>query len=243
MNTSAAAFALMLLASTGSSANLLSNGDFEGVAPNNTGEFWIGSRLGAWQSYGYTRSPTGAGDFFAQRYGNESDWRLVQFIDASGIAIGTTLTVEFDYIYNYDTRANATTPRNAFLIGIASNRNYLMYQGAGVDGTFGNLDTQVFAPDVLLGSFGLDRSPDWIRDRTFSATTGANFYAIGVVFQTSCWGPGDNPTTAEYCNNSRGFDNVSLTVTGQAPGAPEPGTLALLGLGLAGLAATRRRKQ
>ena len=41
-------------------------------------------------------------------------------------------------------------------------------------------------------------------------------------------------------NDTTGIDNIVFATGGTAP---EPGTLALLGLGLAGLAATRRRKQ
>jgi hypothetical protein len=39
------------------------------------------------------------------------------------------------------------------------------------------------------------------------------------------------------------IDNVSLEQTGSANAVPEPGSLALLGLGLAGFVAARRKRK
>jgi PEP-CTERM motif-containing protein len=47
---------------------------------------------------------------------------------------------------------------------------------------------------------------------------------------------GDGPR-----DNSNGLDNVVLT--GQAAGVPEPATLGLLGLGLAGVGFARRKRK
>lgn len=245
----AGAFALLAMVSGGSSANLLQNGDFGSAITARYDPFQISNAtyLNHWVAWGYsTTTGVGSDGNFAKHDtgGGGGDFRLVQFIDAaaSGVIAGTTLQLEYDYIYDYSSSVNTNLPRGIYLIGVKSDRSYRMYLGEGVDGVSGGADTSVALPDLLLASLSnnaLAKSTTWSRDQTLSATLGESFDYIGVVFQASCYDP-TSPTV--YCNYDRGLDNVSLTITGQAPGVPEPTTLALLGLGLAGLAAARRRK-
>ena len=116
---------------------------------------------------------------------------------------------------------------NLSLDYIASNRAGTAYLVGMMNGQH-SLDP--FAPwfesggndGVVLGSVSLGPNASW-STATLSATLGQAFDVIVVAFEMG-------GTTG-----ARGIDNVSLTV-------PEPGMLALLGLGLVGLGFARRRK-
>jgi len=92
-----------------------------------------------------------------------------------------------------------------------------------------NSPTTTGTANTLDGNLAANRTALGATIAGLSVANGATFWIRWTDFNIS---PGADDGLA--------VDNFSLTARGTAP---EPGTLALLGLGLAGLAATRKRKR
>jgi len=73
---------------------------------------------------------------------------------------------------------------------------------------------------------------------TFADSAFVEVLAFGLVCNTAGSCSGFNSDRAQF-----GIDNISLVEAGAAADVPEPGTLAMLGLGLMGLAGARRRSR
>lgn len=210
--------ALALVSSaTALGANLLSDGSFESptVPVGGFSNFGTGASMGSWTVVGPQASIVSGS--FVQNGISFLAQDGVQWVDLTGDGSNASEGVQ---------QSAATVPGHTYLLSFwVGNVN----NPGGIFGTTSTVDLMING--ASHGAFTNSCTTCTTAQAWEQFTT--SFVATGPTTMVTFLN-GDGPA-----DNSNGLDNVVLT--GQAAGVPEPATLSLLALGLAGTLWRRRR--
>jgi hypothetical protein len=223
------------LANTGTTNNLTINGWYlneTGAGGANNGQYAAGTgsgNAGDVYSFGAASSPERAfGTLFS---GTLSPTIGAQFTNNTGSLISNLLIA---YTGEQWRLGQNTTGRAADRLDFQLSLNAAsLTTGTWVD--YNSLD---FSSPVVAGTVGA------LNGNAGENQTDLSFLISGLSIANgaSFWIRWSDSDLAPGSDDGLAIDDFSLTASGTTS-VPEPGTLALLGLGLAGLAATRRRKR
>lgn len=167
-------------------------------------------------------------------YDNGNDGNLsndhLRFV--GGAVASSALNTSFDDPDYLGGIGNIRTAPTQFGAGVPFNnpRRVQLFDGISLTATTGD---GTIDPSVDGGSTGAGGVHFRIQFRAAAGINGINPTAVTLLFGVGQFGN----TAVDEFGNEIPFSNASYTVTV----APEPGTALLMGLGLAGLAARRRR--